>query len=927
MDGERMTTQDQLFERCQQVEEAARTAIDWVSDPQNAETVGLTRKSLLQALRKGKRRAYRLGKAARTKTSVSVFGPSQAGKSFLVSVLARPAEGRLVADFPGEGGKLDYIREINPEGEGESTGLVTRFTMTSTPCPAGFPVRLVLLSEADVARTIVNSFYMDGDQSEPAPEPAEITAQLDRFRARMSPSEVPGMSYEEVLEIGDYVNQSFGKSAYGAALKGFWDEAAAIAPKLPLAERAAFFDLLWGRHQPLTDLYGKLARALAMLEHAEEVHAGLDALVPRERSIIDVKTLHGLFGEGGGTLALHLPSGARAELPRATVCALAAELVLPMESLPSDLFAETDLLDFPGARNRFEQPLSVTLAEPEKSLSQLLLRGKVAYLFDRYVENQEITSMLLCVPDSNMETLDLPGLVDNWIALTHGATPQQRAETSCILFFVLTKFDKHLGDSAAGGGADTRFERRIQASLLEKFGASANAWVEKWTPAQPFQNCYWLRNPNFYVEGLIEYDDDRREVRIRPEKVDRVAELRAGCLSAASVQKHFADPAAAWDAALSLNDGGVGYLIEQLTRVCTPDSKARQIGSQIEKLAADLHVDLQRMHVSDDIEQRIAEKRLAAAEIIDGLEVALASHRFGAVLAELMVEQDAIQDRISRVPSSIRISQAVSAATGGGGAATAASSGGDAAIANGNAIASPPRPGRPLRPGTANAPAPGTNDGAPAPSPSGGIDGARGNGANGADDATRSPANIRTMNVETFQAESSIEVWIEGLNRFRDDAETVASYGLTQTHVANLNAELATAMRRMGIIDRMKARLRDMSFGLTVDKQAEPAAIVCAEHINEFVVTLGSRTLPEDKRPLIELPDGTTRRAYEPRQSYDGADNLPPQPRNAAQDLWTDLVFALDAMFVANAKASGGADVDIEQNLRLGGILTNLEAG
>ena len=161
------------------------------------------------------------------------------------------------------------------------------------------------------------------------------------------------------------------------------------------------------------------------------------------------------------------------------ICALAAELVLPMRDLPSEMFAQTDLLDFPGARNRFEQDLATAFAKSDAILPELLLRGKVAYLFDRYVQNQEITSMLLCIPDSNMETVDLPGLVQNWIAATHGATPEQRAGQDCVLFFVLTKFDKHLGDTAAEGGDETRFERRMQASLLEKFGKHAKEFEAK----------------------------------------------------------------------------------------------------------------------------------------------------------------------------------------------------------------------------------------------------------------------------------------------------------------------------------------------------------------------------------------------------------------------------------------------------------------
>ncbi|ARC88614.1 virulence factor SrfC family protein [Rhodovulum sp. MB263] len=907
-----MTTKDQLAERCARVETAARRALDWVSDPENAETVGLDRKSLAQALRKGASRAQKLGRAARTRMSVSVFGPSQAGKSFLVSVLARPENGRLVADFHGPGGQLDYIREINPEGEGESTGLVTRFTMIKAPCPEGFPIRLVLLSEADVARTIVNSFYMDGDQSEPVPEPEAITAHLDAFRAKAGGTQVPGLSHDDVLEIADYVNRSFGRTAYAAGLRTFWEEAALIAPTLAVADRAAFFAILWGGHEALSDLYIRLGEALQQLGNAEEVHAPLAALTPRESSIIDVKTLHGLYGETGDSLPLCLPSGARVALPRALVCALAAELVMPMQTRPHELFEDTDLLDFPGARNRFEQPLSKTLAEPGKTVTQLLLRGKVAYLFDRYVENQDITSMLLCIPDSNMETLDLPGLVETWIAMTHGAGARQRTASRCILFFVLTKFDKHLGESAAAGGAETRFERRMQASLLEKFGRGKDPWVEHWTPGRPFDNCYWLRNPNFYVEGLIDYDEARREIRIRPDKEARLAELRAGCLEAASVQRHFADPAAAWDAALGLNDGGVSYLIGRLSEICTPDSKTSQIAAQLDRLAADLAADLAPFHVSDDIGRRIEEKREAAAVLIDELEIALQRHRFGAVLAALMVDQDLVQDRISRVPSSIRISQAVSSA------ATARPA------AETSRPTAPARPGRPLRPGRPGRPAPAADLALAEPAA---TRIATGEPRPDTDTSTHSGTDIRTMTAETFQAESAVEVWIEGLKRFREDVATAGHFGLSPGSVTVLSAELTHALRRIGVVERICAQLKAMAFGLTVDKQAEPAAILCAEHINRFVAVLGSDALPASDRARVELPEGGSRPVFAPRPGADDADGLPPEPRPTAEETWTDWVFALDAMFVANARDSDAGNINVAQNLKLGEILADLGAG
>lgn len=873
-----MTVQEQqdLATECTDFADLTAQALAWIEDAQNTDLVGVEAKSLVQMMRRNARRARRLARAAKTRMSVSVFGPSQAGKSFLVSVLARPQDGPLIADFEGAGGSLDYIREINPEGEGESTGLVTRFTMDRASTPDGYPVRLTLLSEADILRTLLNSFFMDGDRSEPNPEPGEIAAHLDAFKPRAAGARV-GMTEDDVYEIGEYVEAVFGREAYAVALRPFWEEAAVIAPGLNPEDRAAFFAPLWGGHQAFSDLYLRLVKALEQLGHAEEIYAGLDALVPRDTSIIDVKTLSG--AADSAPLSVMSAQGKPVALPRSVVCGLAAELVLPMQSLPSAMFAETDLLDFPGARNRFEQDLNKAFNEDaEGILPELLLRGKVAYLFDRYVQNQEITSMLLCVPDSNMETVDLPGLVQNWIGTTHGATPEIRAKTDCVLFAVLTKFDKHLGDSAAEGGDETRFERRMTASLLEKFGRGSDNWVDEWTPGRPFSNCFWLRNPNYYVDGLMEYDAGKRETQIRADKQARIGELRDGCLAAASVRRHFADPAAAWDAALSLNDGGVSYLTQALETVCKPDSKLRQIQTQLVQARAELRQAISPFHVADDVETRIAEKRQAVTQIIDDLEDSLARHRFGAVLAALMVDQHEIEGRIARVPSSVRITSAVSAAGGGSSPATA-----EAPVLQ--------RPGRPARP----------DRGAPV--------------------ATAPEADIRTMTLEQFQAETAVALWIDRMKQFRDDRPRRTAYGLGDATAGDLVAELIHAARRTGLGRQTAAGLKEINFGLTVEKQAQPASILAAEGINRFVSTLGMLHIAEADRPQVQLADGGTRAIFSNPPASDTVDDLPATPVAVAERIWTDWVFALDDVVVANAKDGVGGEINIEQNLRLGRIL------
>ena len=60
------------------------------------------------------------------------------------------------------------------------------------------------------------------------------------------------------------------------------------------------------------------------------------------------------------------------------------------------------------------------------------------------------------------------------------------------------------------------------------------------------------------------------------------------------------------------------------------------------------------------------------------------------------------------------------------------------------------------------------------------------------------------------------------------------------------------------------------------------------------------------------------------RAPSDTVDDLPTQPRAMAEEVWTDWVFALEALFVANAKDGLGGQINVDQNLRLGRILSDL---
>jgi hypothetical protein len=112
-----------LITACEATAAAAQHALEWVTDPKNDPSVGQERAVLERNLRSHAFQARRLARTVDRPTCIGVFGPSQAGKSYLVSVLARQGD-RLMAKFddPPQP-EVDFIAAINPYGEKEATGL------------------------------------------------------------------------------------------------------------------------------------------------------------------------------------------------------------------------------------------------------------------------------------------------------------------------------------------------------------------------------------------------------------------------------------------------------------------------------------------------------------------------------------------------------------------------------------------------------------------------------------------------------------------------------------------------------------------------------------------------------------------------------------------------------------------------------------
>jgi len=654
------TSKASIAEKARDSHFILNSALKWVNQSSDADIAGNAR--LVKSLRTGIYQVLRLATAAEAKMCVGVYGPSQAGKSYLVSALARKQGEPLVAALGGQ--EVDFIEMINPEGGKESTGLVTRFTIDRVSAPAKFPIQVKLLTELDLIKLFVNSYVNDILQDEDD-ELQRHQEQVQRVLAELNtmPRGASPLRVEDVYDLEDYCNSRFASNLRIQALKkmDFWPQAAELLPALGDAGRLRLVQVLWEELPHSSGLYASLVAELGRLGHASQVFCSPEALFRTEgdtwsrsdTSIINVATLDQLGRQDAKQVEVIVSGGTTIKIALPNLCALTSELLIPMRDRPHGIFERTDLLDFPGARSRKGQPKhDKALGQPSVQVDNFL-RGKVAYLFDKYSADLELTSMLLCIGPSNLDVVGLDSMIEEWIIRTHGEKPEARENLKTSLFLVLSKFDQEFVEGAGKTLDGTRWTTRLQASLLNSFGARSHKtnWVNKWTTKGPFNNLFWLRNPNADQSGLIEYKGapgSSPEVGYSQRKSGVIATLKAAFLSNSLVQQHFTDPLAAWDSGMTLNDGGASYLMSRLDAVCTVDLKLNQIEERLQKILSDQKAHLGKYYTSSDLVGLEREKLAFAKLLTAALAQQLSKQRLGEFIVSLLESDTDTVDTFKR---------------------------------------------------------------------------------------------------------------------------------------------------------------------------------------------------------------------------------------------------------------------------------------
>lgn len=618
-----------------------------------------------------RRNLKRLRFSLLSKPAIAAFGESQKGKSYVISsLLARKGQQFMVKD-PKDGKEYNFIEQLNPiTRDTEATGVVTRFTSSYSVPDDDYPIKIKILSIADMLQILCDSAYNDvKNHSIINKEDIDeyILAQERRYSNAVIVQNT--LDEDDIMNIKEYVVKYITIAQAKELLDSrYFDVLARIIPMVHPREWHNLLSKLWYDNPKITDLFCRLLEGYEVLEFPSCIYIPISALHNTTmtlmgslclQSIANVVPVTGNDDLKLGTDLITDSNNVIRGFSKSILSAMTAEVIfqIPYETIEEKLayciegiydegirqyllskgwnksvskeFLKTvDILDFPGAR------AALTLEENqigEELTKQMLLRGKVRYLFNKYNDERLINVLMLCHDNAQNGPTVIPGLVEKWINQNMGLNAVERTlylDKSIVspLFMIATKFNKDMRSTHLPPQLETIWKDRYTKVLYDQvLQANSLPWFKRWTDRGGFCNTYLLRDYKF--SGINEdnlfagFDTDGRETS--ENHIEFHQQLKQSFVNSSDVRTFFDDPELAWNAAATMNNDGATRIIENLGVVASnaKESRLYKYQTEVNNLFGQV-LQLMTEYYHDESDENILQKAIA---------------RSGAVVAEFDV--------------------------------------------------------------------------------------------------------------------------------------------------------------------------------------------------------------------------------------------------------------------------------------------------
>lgn len=673
----------------------------------------------------------RLRKLAATELenpAIAAYGESQKGKSYVITNMLSDNGKPFSVVTPTR--EYDFVKEINPiTNNVEATGVVTRFTTFANDpgrYNAEYPVLIKLLGMSEIASILCDGYHNDitDYQSYSDNELNKISTEIYETYKERQPLSNPVVVEDDILDMKDYLRRSTSGNTQSLMRSPYFERVALIARNVEASEWGQIFAPLWHGNATLTKLFQHLSEALRNLSYAKQVYLPIEAVLNTNQTLMSVQRINELnikdkSEESSFTKVIIKTSDGGSKVidryDKSELSALCAEAVfkveerflnseltydmtmisdptvrgvLPNKPFKKDIIKHTDLLDFPGARARNqlkEENLDKTDTKSAMSNdANVYLRGKVAYLFNRYSDCGLINILLFCHDNAQRNDDTLYLTIENWIKQYVGENSQHRARTLKLtggvspFFLIATKFniDMTMADANAEDVAnsrnaiDQRWGDRFNVVLYKEVIHGNDAdWFQNWiTDGETFKNTYLLRDYKYSGDtgkGNNLYTGFRETGREQKSAMDSVyyERMRQSFIESPHTQKFFANPACSWDVAATQNNDGALYLFQQLAVAASNMENARQeqTSTTLKNIGKALHDILKGYYHADDAATQLLQDMNQACAIRRELIFSCNndSYFFGRMIRELQITEKTLYNSIYDLVNSSMMNDSV----------------------------------------------------------------------------------------------------------------------------------------------------------------------------------------------------------------------------------------------------------------------------
>lgn len=615
-------------------------------------------------------------------TSAAAYGESQVGKSYLMSSLLSTESKPFV--ISNDGKDYSFIYDLNDSGGNntkvESTGLITRFTLDKDPTRPSGMVKITNLSVVDIILILLDSYYNDVKVNpDSVLSTDQINNELETLTLLRNRKDKNGiLNEDDIKNIFDYIRDLVG-GATTLYKSNFCKIVGPAIAYVPSENWIAVFSIMWNHNEQLNKLFSTLIDAYRRLNFQRVVYVPFDALLRKNGTLLKIDWLDAVCGapvapgnEGYKmTTNVYDANGKliASDFNKSDLSALTAEITL---ELPEEIAEQRsflkymDLLDFPGARSRenFKEESINTV------LPQMLRRGKVAYLFNKYSRALQIGSVLFCHHNDQKTEPTLSETITSWLENNNnvGKTPSDRAKmlrhTNNVspLFFIATKFnidlEKTRNDKPDSPESLDKHWNRFETVFPEI--VKPNTWLDKWSVSTdgkitPFRSIYPLRDfywsgKNGLFEGYSDGDTKSPEkARINPaDYPEYFDDLKKSFLENEFVKAHFDNPETTWESVAAVGNDGSKPIIRDLNKIAPvlDEARRKKFIDELKKIKEGILKTLDVYFEPTDSEEKNKKLQRIAGDLRLAFNMLVATNpgAFGRIIDSLMVSPEELRN-------------------------------------------------------------------------------------------------------------------------------------------------------------------------------------------------------------------------------------------------------------------------------------------